>query len=544
MRGWLTATVGRRLAAVFVLVSILFGGALGVALQSSGHQQGAMAETGRLEVVARQIATLHFYDADITGWEAFVLLDAHVGGAQAALAPDADNLAGLDESIKALRDDLAAVAQRDLTSGELSSLQELRNEWEAYLDDVDGRLRELVAEDTKGSLARATALINVGVGVDIYERLVQLVEDLTASVDERTATARDNAASVATRAERVGLAAAALALVLGAALLRWASHAITAPLRRTVDALRALADGHLGVRLGMTRSDEVGQLARAFDTTAGSMTSTVAAIGTAAEALASSSQQLSGLSAQMSASAEQSAEQADVVAAAGQQVSRNLGAVTTGTDEMSSSIREIAVNAASAADVAAHAVTVAGDTSATMVALGDSSAQIGQVVGAINAIARQTNLLALNATIEAARAGQAGKGFAVVAHEVQELAQQTARATEDINRRIEAIQSGTAGAAEAITEVSGIIGRINEIQGTIAAAVEQQAATTRDVARSVGHATAEAGEIRDGMDGLARSAGETGSAAAATSRAAAQLAEMAGELRELLSAFQLPATSQ
>src|SRR5437868_14229072 len=162
---------------------------------------------------------------------------------------------------------------------------------------------------------------------------------------------------------------------------------------------------------------------------------------------------------------------------------------------MNASIREIAKNASEAARVAGTAVKVAETTNGTIAQLGVSSAEIGQVTKAITSIAQQTNLLALNATIEAARAGEAGKGFAVVANEVKELAKETARATEDIGQKIEAIQRDAHGAVQAIAQIGAIIHQIDDIQNTIASAVEEQTATTAEMGRNVGEAATRSSEI-------------------------------------------------
>jgi methyl-accepting chemotaxis protein len=260
-------------------------------------------------------------------------------------------------------------------------------------------------------------------------------------------------------------------------------------------------------------------------------------VGRTATSLSSSAEELTAISQQMSANAEETATQANVVSAASEQVSSNVHTVATGTEEMSASIREIGKNVTSAAKVASSAVKMAASTNQTVAKLGESSAEIGKVIKVITSIAQQTNLLALNATIEAARAGEAGKGFAVVANEVKELAKQTARATEDISQKIDAIQMDTKGAVLAIGEISGIINQINEISGTIAVSVEQQMATTNEMARNVSEAAKGTSEIAGNITGVARAAHETTTGANDTQNASRELSRMAATLEKLVSGF-------
>jgi methyl-accepting chemotaxis protein len=252
------------------------------------------------------------------------------------------------------------------------------------------------------------------------------------------------------------------------------------------------------------------------------------------QSLASAAQELTAVSQQMASNSEETASQASVVSAAAEQVSRNVGTVASAAEEMGASIKEIAKNANEAARVATSAVKVADKTNATVSKLGESSAEIGNVIKVITSIAQQTNLLALNATIEAARAGEAGKGFAVVANEVKELAKQTAKATEDIGRKIDAIQSDTKGAVEAIAQIGAIIGQINDIQSTIASAVEEQTATTAEISRSVNEAALGSREIAQNVMGVAQAARSTTEGAANTKSSADELSRMAVELQRLV----------
>ena len=250
--------------------------------------------------------------------------------------------------------------------------------------------------------------------------------------------------------------------------------------------------------------------------------------------LAAASDQLKNVSSEMAGNAEETSAQANVVATAAEEVSKNVQTVATGSEEMSASIKEIAKNASDAAKVASEAVTVADQTNVTIAKLGESSTEIGKVIKVITSIAEQTNLLALNATIEAARAGEAGKGFAVVANEVKELAKETAKATEDIGSKIEAIQTDTKGAVEAIGEISTVVNQINDIQNTIASAVEEQTATTNEIGRNVAEAAKGSGEIAENITGVASAAQSTTEGATQAQESAAKLAELAEELQGLV----------
>jgi methyl-accepting chemotaxis protein len=258
--------------------------------------------------------------------------------------------------------------------------------------------------------------------------------------------------------------------------------------------------------------------------------------------LASSAEELNRVSQQMSSSADETATQANVVSAASEQVSKNIQTVATGADEMSASIKEIAKNTAEATKVAMSAVKTAEATNETIGKLGQSSAEIGQVIKVITSIAQQTNLLALNATIEAARAGEAGKGFAVVANEVKELAKETAKATEDISQKIEAIQGDTKGAVSAIAQIGNVIAQINDIQNTIASAVEEQSATTNEISRNLAEAAKGGVEITRNVTGVAEAARTTTAAATDTQKSAQGLEGLAAELQGLVAQFRIDET--
>jgi methyl-accepting chemotaxis protein len=250
--------------------------------------------------------------------------------------------------------------------------------------------------------------------------------------------------------------------------------------------------------------------------------------------LAASSEEMKGISQAMSSNATETAAQANAVSAAAEQVSMNIQTVATGAQEMTAGNREISKNASEAARVATAAVKAADSTNMTITKLNESSAEIGKVIKVITSIAQQTNLLALNATIEAARAGEAGKGFAVVANEVKELARETAKATEEISQKIEAIQADTKSAIQAIGEIGAIINQINDIQNTIASSVEEQTATANEISRNVADAARGSTEIAKNITGVALAAASTNKGALDCEKSAVELATVAEDLQTLV----------
>ncbi|GLY33895.1 methyl-accepting chemotaxis protein [Kineosporia sp. NBRC 101731] len=315
------------------------------------------------------------------------------------------------------------------------------------------------------------------------------------------------------------------------------SRAISRRATKAVQVTKAVAAGDLSQQIGDHGNDEIGDISDALDEATARIRTVFTSIGSTSERLRGASGGLTAVAAEVGRSAMQTSQQAEVVSRTADEVSTNVQSVAAGGEEMTVSIAEIARNAQEAARVATGAVSAVESTTGTMNKLGDSSREIGDVVKLITSIAEQTNLLALNATIEAARAGDAGKGFAVVADEVKQLAQETARATEDISKRVETIQDDADSATSAITEIANVIAQINEFQTTIASAVEEQTATTQSINAGVATAADGSSEIARNISGVASAANTTTATIGQAEESARELAGMSDELSRLVAGF-------
>jgi methyl-accepting chemotaxis protein len=412
----------------------------------------------------------------------------------------------------------------------------------AGIESVQARtlpmIEQIISLRTGGDTAQALTIVTGQAKQAFIDWLaaINVFIDLEEAMNKaETANARDIADGFLTIMALGCALAAAIAFVVA-----WrTTRSITRPLADAATVLAAVAEGDLTRRVNDSTGDEVGQMGRSMNTALGAISSVITEFADSARGLADTSQRIGGLSGKIAQGAEESSAQANVVAGAAHEVSRNVQTVSAGSEEMGASIREISHNANEAATVAARAVDTVRSTTETVSRLGESSRMIGDVVKAITNIAQQTNLLALNATIEAARAGEAGKGFAVVAGEVKELSQETARATEDISRRVEAIQADTTSAVTAIAEVTQVITQISDYQTTIASAVEEQTATTNEMNRSVSEAAAASGQIAANIGSVAEVARDTSVSVADSRRAADELDAVSRRLQTLVAGFRV-----
>jgi len=484
-------------------------------------------------------------DLLITGNRA-VLADFEKGKSSfAAALADLQKMAGSDAQTRTLLGAMAAGYERwskEIAQRQIALMGNAMTVNEARALEVSGLPAELMAEITKAE-----------------HELVRLKTEVSSRAREeaQTALGRVNLSSWIS-----GILVALIAVAAGLAL----SRLIAGPIRSMSQAMLKLADGDTTVAIpGIGNGDEIGQMAaavqvfkdnkieadrlaeeqrreqearaarakriedlcKAFDATSSEAVKSVAAAAT----------EMQSSSAAMSATAEETTRQAAAVAAASEQASANVQTVASAAEELSSSISEIGRQVTQASQIASAAVTEAEATNVKVQGLAAAANKIGEVVALITDIAEQTNLLALNATIEAARAGDAGKGFAVVASEVKNLANQTAKATDEIGAQIAGIQAATQEAVAAIGEITKTISRINEVNSGVASAVEEQGAATQEIARNVEQAAAGTQEVSSNIGGVSAAANETGTAAEQIQKAAGELSQQSELLRTEVDRF-------
>ena len=421
------------------------------------------------------------------------------------------------------------------------------------------RQKELDASDYGQVVLDETRKLNVGLGISVQ----QLVNGVQTETDASTWQARKEIS----QATAVMLALGALTLI-GSVLFVWlyVGRSILRRIGNLQRSMQLLSDGDLEAEIYRSgQRDEIAAMANSLQIFRESMVEAralsadqdkdriakaerasrmearilefEATVRSALESLQASANSMQETAQSMAATADQSSALVSAVASAAEETSVNVQTVSSGTEELSSSISEIGRQVITSAQIARKAVDEAGATDATMQGLAENASRISVVVDLIQVIASQTNLLALNATIEAARAGEAGRGFAVVASEVKSLANQTAKATEEIRAQIASMQQVTTSAVGAIRNIGETIAEINEVTTAIAAAVEEQGAATREIARNIQHAAGGTAEVSSNIVGVSTASGEAGMAAAEVLNASVGLRREADVLRSEIDAF-------
>jgi methyl-accepting chemotaxis protein len=457
----------------------------------------------------------------------------------AVLMQDRKALEKADESSESVKSALRSAQEQ------LGFEQERQKEINSILstfDDMHSRSKSTYASvlEAKGNMSDE-AMQSVSTLASDNKRMTSSLQELGKHISNDFQTELEAVTESSKRQRTLGLVFFFITATCAAFLAVMVERQVSQPLQLLTNRLKDIAEGEgdLTKRLEIVSKDELGEVSSWFNLFMDKLQNVMRQVASGTRSVAGASDGMNVANQQISANSEETSAQADVVSKAAEQVTQNLQTVTTGAEQMGESIKEIAKNATEAARIATTAVEFAQNTTAIIGKLGDSSSEIGNVLQLITTIAQQTNLLALNATIEAARAGDAGKGFAVVANEVKELAKATSKATEDIGRKVGAIQSNTKAAMDAIASISGVVNEINGISSTIAAAVEEQTATTDEMVRNVSEATTSSREITGNISGVAQAAQSTMNCAGDTQKAALQMVETSTELRRLVEQFKI-----
>ena len=549
-------TIKQKLIAIGVVAVASLVLMAGISFYSEQQVAGASAEN---EVRAEQIRNVNAMRR-ATLEIMLAAMDSLVDKEEGTILPERrevvqQNVAFLRERVQQLIEDADTAEERAIAEGLGAKIDGLEK---GILVDMQAILERGAPDDEIGAIDNV--LDANGVGMD--EELGAFAE----SVQEEVDLAVEHMHSALSLSVTLIVGGTIGGAVILGFMLFTIGRSITGPIGAMTDAMTELSSGNKSVEIpGTGRADEIGEMAEAvqvfkdnmikaeelaaeqakeqearaerakriealtmsFDETVSGMLNTVSSASTELQSTAQS----------MSATADQTTQQATTVAAASEEAATNVQTVASAAEELTSSISEISRQVSQSTQIAGAAVAEVEGANQKVQGLADAANKIGEVVALITDIADQTNLLALNATIEAARAGEAGKGFAVVASEVKNLANQTAKATEEISNQIGGIQGATQEAVSAIGSIGGIINQINEITSTIAAAVEEQGAATQEIARNVEQASSGTSEVSSTITQVTSAATETGESSNEVLNAANELSRQAETLRSEVDTF-------
>lgn len=419
-----------------------------------------------------------------------------------------ENLGGSGDAINEVND-LATEIDRSLASLEKASLTSEQKALVADMRAAFGNYTKVWTDFTKNAMGDNEQALDAS---NVFGRFQEengfIFADKARALLDTFAAEQDAAAQSRDSTETMTIIISVVILLVAAVIVFLIVRLMVAPMIKSVHSLSAgmdlLSEGDFTAQVKRASTDEVGDMGDNFNNAMTGLRESLSVTIGAAENVGTITEGIGEGSRGAVGATQKATDYINSGAAAAEQVSRSIQTVAAGAEEMSASIKEISSNANAAAGVAKEASEVAQQTNETVAKLGESSREVGEVIETITAVAEQTNLLALNATIEAARAGDAGRGFAVVASEVKDLAAETGHATEEVAVKVEQIQTDTEAAVAAIEEISNIIASINDYQTTIAAAVEEQTATTNEMSRSVSEAADGSTTIAENVADIAR----------------------------------------
>lgn len=535
--------------------------ALILAIVAGGILLIARASLSTLEENTREIVDVQATRAITSLRLAVAINEAVIGEKNIIIETDPAVMAGHFEKFKATKERALTDVDRLIALADTETRRTTNQGIKASLLDFFTVAERSIALGLKNE-NEAAAKVSSG---EVRPARMKIVEAVAKRVEANARDLEDAKLKAAETAESARLTltlGAAVGLLMAFGLLgAIVIQGITRPLANLVAVLQRMAQGEIDSDIKeAVRGDEIGAVGRAVEGIKAMVARKAAeeaevkrradeaaaverrrtmveladgferAVGGIVSTVSSSATELQATASTMTATATETASQSTTVAAAAEEAASNVNTVAAAAEELGSSVQEIGRQVSGSARMAQQAVLTADQTATLVQALSQTSARIGDMVGMISGIASQTNLLALNATIEAARAGAAGRGFAVVASEVKALAEQTAKATDEIARQIGEVQSVTHQAVSAIGNITGQIREIDSVATSIAAAVEQQGAATQEIVRNVAQAAMGAGEVTSNIAGVAQASEETGAAASQVLSAASELSRQSEHL--------------